>query len=69
MRRGIMTIKTLVSKVGFLDEYINLPVIKDNVAIGVITYAEELEYGYELTMTLWNMLEITDDKPSAIVLN
>lgn len=59
--------KTVVSKVGKLEDYINLPVVKDSKAIGVINNATELDDGYELEMTLFKVgIELFNDTPTSI---
>lgn len=53
MERITFTIKATVSKIGSLEEYIDLPVVKDEVAVGVIKGAIETELGYELEILIW----------------
>ena len=50
------------------SDYLNLPVIKDGKAIGVVSEAVfENWVGIKLTLTIWVDLEFMDGKPSAIV--
>lgn len=56
-----------VDKVGNLDDYINLPITKDNNVIGVIRTITELENTYLLSGYIWDKymtydFEINNDK-------
>lgn len=43
-----------VDKIGNLDDYINLPITKDNNVIGVIQTITELENTYLLSGYIWD---------------
>lgn len=45
--------KVLVNKLGKLDDYLNMPIVKDEIAIGIVTKAEELDDKYELSYYLF----------------
>lgn len=65
---GITKQKILVSK-SLADnemDFVNLPIIKGNKAVGVITDSVEKEDGYELTGIVWVRVESIDNKPVAL---
>lgn len=43
-----------VDKIGNLDDYIDLPIIKDNKVIGIIRTITELDNAYLLTAYIWD---------------
>lgn len=53
MERNIIKSTTMVGKVGNPEDYINLPVTRNGVAIGTIRECVEKDDKYELTMYLW----------------
>lgn len=68
MAKETMGTKFRVPLIGFKEDYINLPIIKDGVAIGVITNCEEKRFQFELTATIWQEIsvELTNNVPSAV---
>ena len=68
MAKEILATKIRVPLIGFKEDYINLPIIKDGVAIGVVTNCEEKGFQFELTATLWQEIsvELINNVPSAI---
>lgn len=59
-------IKTYVSKIGKLEDYLHLPFTHNELPIGVVTEVIELEDAYELTVIMfknkiWNSI-LTDNK-------
>lgn len=60
---------TVVNKIGNPEDYVNIPIVENNKAIGVITNATELEDGYELETLLFKVsVELTNDTPIAIII-
>ncbi|AYP68337.1 hypothetical protein PQE75_gp142 [Bacillus phage vB_BcoS-136] len=62
--------KTYVAKFGKSEDYINLPLIHEGKAIGVIMKAKELEDVFELEVAVWNRIgmQFIDNKPSALLI-
>lgn len=73
MKKGFRKVEVFVSNADAdMEDYLNLPVIKDGKAIGVVSEVDfENWIGYKLTLTIWVDIELTIDgdgiKPSAIV--
>lgn len=65
---GYRTMKTYVSILGSPEDYLNLPVVKNGNAIGVITGVKEIEGKYELTLVVYTKFEFMDGKVSAVIL-
>lgn len=70
MEKSVIKANVNVPIVGEPVDYINSPIIKDNIAIGVITDCIEVEDKYNLSIVLWQniILELTNNKPSALIL-
>lgn len=51
-------LETVVEKIGKLLDYINLPIVKDDRAIGIVSFVEEVEEGYKLTLLMFNSVDI-----------
>lgn len=69
MKKELVKATVTVEKVGNAKDYINLPIIRDEKAIGVITECIDNGNGYTLTIALWQEigLETNNRVPSAIV--
>lgn len=66
---GVIKMKVLVNKIGKTDDYIHLPVIRNEKHIGVVTEARETDNWYELSITVFAKLEMSNGEPSAIILS
>ncbi|MCM3387277.1 hypothetical protein M3649_03910 [Ureibacillus chungkukjangi] len=69
----LLTIKELkVSKKGDKKDYFNLPFTKNDIPVGVVVKADDLEDGYELTIRLfkdliWNSVTFEDKVKSVSI--
>lgn len=68
MSKELIKSNVKVPKIGKLEDYINLPIVKDGRAIGVVTSAVEESYQYLLKITLWQDVgvDILKGVPSAV---
>lgn len=57
-----------VARLGNVEDYLHLPLIKNGNAVGTISKAVEVDGAYELTVTRFVKVELTDGAPSAIII-
>lgn len=65
---GFTKFKIRVARLGNIEDYMHLPLIKNNNPVGVVSKVEEVEGAYELTITRFVRVELTDGVPSGIII-
>ena len=58
MESNVYFITAVVDTKGQEDEYINLPVIQNSKAVGLVQKAEKTDSGMELTIAIWGNLNV-----------
>ena len=58
MESNVYFLTTVVEGEGHEDEYVNLPVIQDNYAVGLVQEAKKVESGFELKLAMWGKIDV-----------